>query len=65
MAKVAVKQLSPEEIDQQELEKSLAYCDKMIAEGDDLERNFWGMVKGSLESGESKFEEWNNGRVEL
>ena len=61
----ALKELTAEEIDQQELEKSVAYCDKMIAEGDDLERDFWSMVKGSLESGESKFEEWNNGRVEL
>lgn len=60
-----VEVVTNEEIEQQELEKSLAYCDKMIAEGDDLERDFFSMIKGSLESGESKFEEWNNGRIEL
>jgi len=53
------KQLTDEEIQQQELEISVAYCDKIIAEGDDLERDFFSMVKSSLLSGESVFEEWN------
>ena len=59
MVEVA-KQLTDEEIQQQGLEKALDQCDKMIAEGDDLERDFFGMVKSSLLSGESKFEEWND-----
>ena len=54
------KQLTDEEIQQQELEISVAYCDKIIAEGDDLERDFFSMVKSSLLSGESVFEEWND-----
>lgn len=43
-----------------ELEKSIAYCDKIISEGDDIERDFFSMVKSTLESGESKFEDWSN-----
>ena len=50
------------EIDE-ELKKSIAYCNKMIEEGDEL--GFFAMVKSSLLSKDSKFEEWNNGRVKL
>lgn len=68
MAKVAVKALSPEEIEQQELEKSVAYCDKMIAEGDEL--GMFAMIKRGLLSSNFTFEEWNksvkeNRRIEL
>lgn len=52
------------EIDE-ELKKSLDYCDKMIAEGDDLSADFFTMLKRSLLSGDSKFEDWNNERVKL
>ena len=52
-----------EDLDEVGLEKSLAYCDKMIEEGDEL--GFFAMVKKTLLSEESKFEEWNNGRIEL
>jgi len=42
-----------------EMQKSLDYCDKLIEEGE-LQRDFFTMVKLSLESGESKWEEWQN-----
>ena len=45
------------------LSEAVAHCDKMIKEGDDIAQDFWVMVKRSLLSGESKFEEWDNGRV--
>lgn len=41
-----------------ELQRSIEYCDKIIAEGDELSRDFFSMVKSSLLSGESKFEEY-------
>ena len=55
-----VKQLTDEEIQQQELEISIAYCDKMIAEGDDL--GIFAMIKRGLENDTLKpeFEEWND-----
>ena len=43
-----------------EMAKSIAHCDKIIEEGTELERDFFSMVKLSLESGESKWEEWQN-----
>ncbi len=49
--------------EQEELERSIAYCDKKIAEGDELERDFFKMVRRTLVSKESKFEEWDNGRL--
>ena len=54
------KQLTDEEIQQQELDRSIAYCDKMIAEGDDL--GMFAMIKNGLENDTLKpeFEEWNN-----
>jgi len=73
MVQVAVKALTAEEIQKQEMEKSLAHCDKMIdeaEEGDDFIRGFWGMVKGTLLSKKSMFGKWNksvkeNRRIEL
>ena len=55
-----VKALTDEEIQQQELEISIAYCDKMIAEGDDL--GIFAMIKRGLENDTLKpeFEEWND-----
>ena len=41
-----------------ELARALAYCDNIISTGDDLERDFFSMVRRSLETGESTFEEW-------
>jgi hypothetical protein len=49
--------------EQEELGKSIAYCDKKIAEGDELERGFFTMVRKTLVSKESKFIEWDNGRI--
>lgn len=51
----------------------LAHCDKMVDESgkdDDFQRGFWSMVKGTLLSKKSKFEEWNKSvkekrRIEL
>jgi len=43
--------------------ESVDYCDKMIKEGDEIMTDFWIMVKRSLLSGESKFEEWDKRRV--
>ena len=59
MVEVA-KQLTDEEIQQQELDRSIAYCDKMIAEGDDL--GMFAMIKRGLENDTLKpeFEEWND-----
>lgn len=37
---------------------AIAYCDKIIAEGDEVERDFFSMVKRTLLDGESKFEDW-------
>ena len=56
----AQKKLTDEEIQQQELEISIAYCDKMIAEGDEL--GMFEMIKRGLESKNLKpeFEEWND-----
>ena len=55
-----VKQLTDGDIQQQELEISIAYCDKMIAEGDDL--GIFAMIKRGLENDTLKpeFEEWND-----
>ena len=58
-----VKQLTDGDIQQQELEIAVAYCDKMIADGNDF--GMFSMIKRSLLSGESKFEDWNNGRLKL
>ena len=70
MGEVVAKVLTDEEIQQQELEISVAYCDKMIAEGDDL--GMFAMIKRGLLSDKLKpeFEEWNKSvkekrRVEL
>ena len=54
------KQLTDEEIQQQELEISIAHCDKMIAEGDEL--GIFAMIKRGLENDTLKheFEEWND-----
>ena len=59
MGEVAAKALTAEEIQQQELEISVAYCDKMIAEGDDL--GMFAMIKRGLLSEKLKpeFEKWN------
>jgi len=45
--------------EQEELERSIAYCDRRIREGDELERDFFKMVRRTLISKESKFEEWD------
>ena len=50
------------EIDE-ELKKSLDYCDRMIAEGDEL--GLVAMLKRGLLSDTNEFEEWNNERVKL
>ena len=50
------------EIDE-ELKQSLDYCDRMIAEGDEL--GLFAMVKRGLLSDTNEFEEWNNERVKL
>jgi hypothetical protein len=68
MVEVAAKALTDEEIQQQELEISVAFCDKMIAEGDDL--GMFAMIKRGLLSNKFTFEEWNesvkeNRRIEL
>ena len=60
--------VADEEIQQKELEISIAYCDKMIAEGD--ERGMFAMIKRGLLSNKFEFEEWNksvkkNRRIEL
>jgi len=56
MVQIAEKALTDEEIQQQELEISVAYCDKMIDEGDDL--GMFAMIKRGLLSKKFKFEEW-------
>lgn len=65
MVQVAVKAITNEEVQDQELEKSIAYCDKMIADNDDL--GMFAMIKRGLLSKDKKFkfEDWNNGRVRL
>ena len=57
MVQVAVKALTDEEVQHRELERSIAYCDKMIAEGDDL--GMFAMIKRGLLSKGFEFEEWN------
>ena len=54
------KQLTDEDIQQQELDRSLAYCDKMITEGDEM--GMFAMIKRGLLSKKLKpeFEEWND-----
>lgn len=63
----AIKELTDEEIQQQELAIVLAQCDKIIAESteDDDLSDMFNMVKRVLLGKKSKFEEWNNGRVKL
>ena len=51
------KQLTDEEIQQQGLEKSVAHCDKIIAEGDDL--GIFAMIKKGLLADNPNFEEFN------
>ena len=46
-----------------DLKQSLEYCEMMIADGDEL--GVFAMLKRSLLSNTSKFEEWNNGEVKL
>ena len=53
----ALKEPADEEIQQQELEASLSYCDKMIAEGDDLD--VFAMIKRGLLADNPNFEEFN------
>ena len=42
-----------------DLESALAHCDKIIAEGDDIERDFFSMVKQTLlaDDGEERIDE--------
>ena len=47
------------EIDE-ELKKSIAYCNKMVNEGDDLTADFFKMIRRSLYIENGKFNEiWN------
>jgi hypothetical protein len=57
VSEVAEKALTDDEIQEQELAVSIAYCDKMIAEGDDL--GMFAMIKRGLKSKSFEFEEWN------
>ncbi len=57
MGEVAAKALTDEEIQQQEMAISVAYCDKMIAEGDDL--GVFAMIKKGLLADNPNFEEFN------
>jgi hypothetical protein len=60
VGEVVAKVLTDDEIQQQELDRSVAYCDKMIAEGDEL--GMFAMIKRGLLSEKLKpeFEEWND-----